>query len=44
LEKKHQALKEENQAQKVEIAALKSELEKTGAATGIKEQSGEGCD
>lgn len=38
LKKKNKALEEESQAQKLEITALKRELQNTGAAKGTEEQ------
>ncbi len=40
MKKENEALNEESQAQEVEIATLKSELEKTTAATETEEQLG----
>ena len=44
MKKENKALKEESQTQKMEIAALKSELEKARAATGTEEQLGSNGD
>ncbi len=44
MEEENETLNEESQAQKMETAALKSELEKAGVVTGTEEQLGSNGD